>query len=323
MITFPTPTPGTERSDDPDLFMLTGQFLLALALLLFASDLSARASEPASPHRILLLDGQNNHDWRSTTPLIKSALERTGRFTVTVATSPATSAPASAWAQFHPNFKDYAAVVSNYNDFGAPPTPVTLLDDLTAYVRAGGSLVIVHAANSGMNHYPEFAKLVGMGWSMTNANNRLYVDDTGKTIRQPAGQGPATAHGKPFSWPVTLWATNHPICVGLPRIWLHETDELWAAPRGPAENVEILATAVPPETKQNDPVLWTVTYGKGRVFVTLLGHDAPAMKCVGFQTLLARGTEWTITGQVTLPVPQNFPTADHTSLIPSPAIHQP
>jgi hypothetical protein len=32
------------------------------------------------------------------------------------------------------------------------------------------------------------------------------------------------------------------------------------------------------------------------------------MRCVGFQTLLIRGTEWAATGKVTYPVPKDFPT---------------
>src|SRR5438067_7769687 len=38
--------------------------------------------------RVVIIDGQNNHDWRSTTPIMKKALEDCGRFTVAVATSP-------------------------------------------------------------------------------------------------------------------------------------------------------------------------------------------------------------------------------------------
>jgi hypothetical protein len=38
-------------------------------------------------------------------------------------------------------------------------------------------------------------------------------------------------------------------------------------------------------------------------------------QCVGFQTTLIRATEWLATGKVTYPVPDNFPTKEHTSLI--------
>jgi type 1 glutamine amidotransferase len=54
----------------------------------------------------------------------------------------------------------------------------------------------------------------------------------------------------------------------------------------------------------------TLTYGNGRVFHTVLGHADYSMKCVGFITTLARGTEWAATGSVTIPVPDDFPTAE-------------
>jgi type 1 glutamine amidotransferase len=52
-----------------------------------------------------------------------------------------------------------------------------------------------------------------------------------------------------------------------------------------------------------EPMLWTVDYGKGRVFVTAMGHDTEAMKNVGFAVTLQRGTEWAASGKVTIPVP--------------------
>ncbi|HEX2972131.1 MAG TPA: ThuA domain-containing protein [Tepidisphaeraceae bacterium] len=286
--------------------------LLVIGFIVLAVCVGAYGADQR--HRVLLIDGQNNHDWRSTTPMIKAALERSGLFVVTVATTPATSAPAGDWAKLDVHFGDFAAVVSNFTDFGAAPAPKKFLDDLSSYVRNGGALVVVHAATSGMNHYPEYSRLVGMGWRDVQGGDRLYLDESGKAIRQLKGQGEGTVHGKPFQWAVTMWAAAHPVCAGLPRVWQHEVDELWGAPRGVAENVEILATAVPPETQRNEPVIWTVRYGKGRVFVNMLGHDANAMRCVGFQTILARGCEWAISGRVTLAVPESFPTREKTSL---------
>jgi type 1 glutamine amidotransferase len=53
-----------------------------------------------------------------------------------------------------------------------------------------------------------------------------------------------------------------------------------------------------------------ITYGKGRVFHTIMGHDERSTKCVGFVCTLQRGTEWAATGKVTIPKPDNFPGAD-------------
>ena len=109
--------------------------------------------------------------------------------------------------------------------------------------------------------------------------------------------------------------TEHPITKGLPIEWLHAKDELYHGQRGPAKDMHILATAYSDRLKggtgTNEPMLWVIPYGKGRVFTTVLGHvnggDSGAIRCLGFQTILARGAEWAATGKVTLPVPAEFP----------------
>jgi hypothetical protein len=57
----------------------------------------------------------------------------------------------------------------------------------------------------------------------------------------------------------------------------------------------------------------TSPYGKGRVFTTVMGHamgvDTTAIRCVGFRTTMLRGAEWAATGKVTIPIPEDFPTA--------------
>jgi type 1 glutamine amidotransferase len=53
-----------------------------------------------------------------------------------------------------------------------------------------------------------------------------------------------------------------------------------------------------------------LSYGEGRIFHTVLGHDVAALSCVGFITTFQRGTEWAATGVVTQKIPADFPTAD-------------
>jgi len=89
--------------------------------------------------------------------------------------------------------------------------------------------------------------------------------------------------------------------------------------RGPAENIDILASAYSAKdqggTGEHEPVLWAVTPGGGRVVASVLGHGPEAVHCVGHQTFLARGLEWTATGAETIPVPKDFPEEEKVSVV--------
>src|SRR5262249_7038733 len=96
--------------------------------------------------------------------------------------------------------------------------------------------------------------------------------------------------------------------------WKHAKDELYHGQRGPAAEMHLLATAYSDKstngTGEHEPMIWWIPYGKGKVFTTVMGHGDYSMKCVGFQTVVARGAEWVATDKVTIPVPKDFPTAE-------------
>jgi|JI6StandDraft_1071083.scaffolds.fasta_scaffold01995_9 type 1 glutamine amidotransferase len=279
--------------------------------------LSALASTllAAEPLKVLIIDGQNNHKWDITTPVLKDALESCGAFKVEVSTTPTKGAPADAWGAWKPKFADFAAVVSNYN---GEPWPAGVRAEFDAYVKGGGGFVSVHAANNSFPDWKEYNQMIGVGgWGGRNevSGPWLMVKD-GKLFRNTI-QGPGGAHGPQHEFVVEVQNADHPITRGLPKRWLHCQDELYSRLRGPAENIEILSSAKSDLTGEQEPNLMVINYGKGRVFHTTLGHADYSMLDRGFYETLQRGTEWVVTGdtKATGDVPADFPTEAQTSVI--------
>ena len=131
-----------------------------LAAVLSGLCASAALAQVKKIH-VLIIDGQNNHNWRAMTPPMKADLERSGRFTVDVATTPAPKADRSAWDSFRPDFSKYDVVLSNYN---GEPWPAAVQKALEDYVAAGGGLAIIHAANNAFPDWPAFNEMIGLGW---------------------------------------------------------------------------------------------------------------------------------------------------------------
>lgn len=311
-----------------------------VASLLAVAFLATASTHAADKLKALIIDGQNNHSWQTTTPVLKWILEDCGRFTVDVSTTPS-SGPAAPrlpknatpeqkaehqaamakwkeekaafdltkpalWKEWHPKFSDYDVLVTNYT---GDDWPEPVQRDFVDYVRNGGGLVIFHAANNAFPQWAEYNEMIALGgWGGRNETSGPMIRWRDGAIVRDETPGPGGTHGPAHEFVVEIRDTEHPITKGLPSRWLHATDELYSKLRGPAKNLTVLATAfADPEKKgtgEHEPMLMTISYGKGRVFHNALGHNPDSMVDVGFQVTLARGTEWAATGKVTLPLPK-------------------
>ena len=275
-------------------------------------------AEPPAKYAALIVDGQSNHRiWPTTTGYLKGYLEETGMFTVDIATTPPPGGPMDT---YRPAFGDYDLVVSNYN---GEPWGEDAMADFEAFVREGGAFVSVHAANNAFPEWTAYNEMIGIGgWGERSERHGPYVRLRDGEFVLDHAPGIGGSHGIRHEFQIDIRDADHPITRGLPPKWMHANDELYDRLRGPAKNIHVLATAfstVESEgTGEHEPILMTIRYGEGRVFHTTLGHALISQRCNGFITTFKRGAEWAVTGEVTQPVPPEFPTVDAVSARPEP-----
>ena len=258
-------------------------------VLIAALALSPLFAQQEAPRKlqVLIITGQNGHDWRAVSPVLRDMLEGTGRFEVRVTeefrgAGPETLAP-------------YDVVVLNYFErrkqelWWGERAQNALLD----FVRAGKGVVVYHFSVAAFDGWEEYEKLCAGNWRPDHGRHSARHDFT-----------------------VDIKDADHPITRGLKKSFPQRNDELYANLRWQPEGTyHVLATAwddhslyqgkakqPTPGPGLHQPMLWTVDYGKGRVFVTALGHDADAVRTPAFKTTFTRGAEWAATGQATVQI---------------------
>ena len=283
--------------------------------------------------KVMHLTGQSSkhHSWEATADAINQHLASAGLFGVDIVTSPARG---EGMDEFAPRFKDYDVVVLNYD---GEEWSIQTKTDFVEYVREGGGLVTVHATCNSFAYWPEYNEIIGVGgWGgAKHYNPPLYPDQPERESSRNEKWGPrvywedrgmvrddipgVAKHPRKHDFIITRRTPDHPITSGLPGQWQQPHDEIYSGLRGPAKNLTILATAYANQdlknaSPHNEPMIFTVGYGKGRVLQITLGHvgardnaSVLSVSNVGFGTVLQRGVEWAATGSVTQTVPDDFP----------------
>ena len=283
-------------------------------LILVCLVLCGCQSAPPEKIKVLMLNGLSTHNWIATTKDTQEALLQTGRFTVDISTSPDKKASAEEWAKWLPEFSKYDVVVSHINDRGKAKWSEQLRAELSRYVKNGGGFVVVHSANNSSYDWPDYNRMIGVGgWGGRKASAAGFLLRNVKGEWKPGSEheGKSGGHGPQREFLVTNDKPEHPVMKGIPKEWMHSKDELYHSLRGPAKEVDVLGSAYCSETKVFEPMVMMVKFGEGTVFHTPLGHyNDVSTKCIGFQAVFVRGTEYAATGEVTVGLPQEFPTKE-------------
>jgi type 1 glutamine amidotransferase len=245
-----------------------------------ASPAPAVAAAPSTaPIKVLIITGDNvsAHNWQENSKEVEGILEKDGRMQVDITTTPST-------ALTDENLAKYDVFLLNYFATSAGPPESRWSDSnkeaFLKAVRSGKGVVGYHFASSAFTkpNWVEFEKALAGGWRTQGFHGPAHVFTVKKT------------------------ASAHPISEGLPAQFEHAIDELYQNSMLTPGSV-VLATAYsdpakPKGTGKDEPVIWVNTYGKGRVYENVLGHDVKALADPSYQNWLKRGVVWAATGKV-------------------------
>jgi type 1 glutamine amidotransferase len=244
-------------------FCLTNLILLGAV----AAQPLAQAAETVHKIRVLLVTGDDVsvHKWGEVSQAIKETLESTGRFEVRTCEDPGVLDSAISLARYDLVFLDfYNATTPTLSDVAK--------ENLVQFVKGGKGLAVAHLSSASFKEWDEFHKMCGRYWVMGTSG-----------------------HGPRGAFKARIANKENPITQGLEDF--EADDELYAKLQcdGP---INVLVEADSDWSHKTEPLVFTVEYGKGRVFHEAFGHDGKAIRNPSVQKLIQRGSAWAATGKV-------------------------
>jgi hypothetical protein len=214
---------------------------------------------------VLVVSGSDTfHDWRRTTPQLRTMLEESARFDVRVVEDAEALAVPAVTSR-------YRTIILNGQTAAFSRG---LRANLARYVRRGGGLVAIHWAVDNFRSWRGFADVLGRSW------------EEGRSVEE---------HGSFHVVPVA--GTANPIVDGMQPWDTVQAEAIHYRLRG-STAIEVLASAPSRTTSDIAPVMFVHRYGRGRTFFTPLGHSFAARADPHWQSMILRAVEWTATGEI-------------------------
>ena len=218
----------------------------------------------------LLVVSGGRHPYEESTPILIEFLTSAGH-AVAVTEDPSLLADAERMA-------GYDALVFNTLREGDSTLAVAEQEGMKKFIEGGKGFVCIHISGCVPDSWPEYSKITGGGWKMSKSFHPPYGRMT-VNVTDPSSPG---AIG------ISDFETDDELYMGVD---YEEGNDVYVS--GTSEDGSHTWRGeemfMPGGTF---PLGWTRTFGEGKVFVTLLGHDGQSFRSPEFQRIVLNGVDW-------------------------------
>ena len=226
--------------------------------------------------KLLVITG-GRHPYEESTPILESFLKSAGH-DVTVSEDDSVLADQAGMG-------GYDALVFNTRrenaaDFAEMKLSEAAQNGIINFVKSGKGFVCLHISGCGADYWSEFAEITGGGW-VTGTSYHPPYSNFAVRVSNASHAGAAG---------VSDFNTDDELYMGITYkgdndVFLTGASEEGTWPWGPDRS----PTHMPGGTF---PLGWTRTYGQGKVFTLLLGHDGKSFQSPEFQKMVLNGVQW-------------------------------